>query len=178
MPTGILIKELKMKTAFKLSVLTLALLSTTAFADESKTVFYGSVDAAVVNASADGQKSDVEMMAGILRPSYVGLQHSEVVEGQSIHVTLEYALDTSFAGTMTASPVFGLRPVRGGRLLMPKLPKPRISTRPRFTNALEMPSRIVMAASSMSFAVSCGCCEASLMVSSSISSERVISDCV
>jgi len=41
---------------------------------------------------------------------------------------------TYLADTMTVAPVLGLRPFRGGRWLMPKLPNPRISTRPPFAN--------------------------------------------
>lgn len=36
---------------------------------------------------------------------------------------------TYLADTMTATPVLGLRPLRKGRRLIPKLPNPRTSTR-------------------------------------------------
>jgi len=50
---------------------------------------------------------------------------------------------TNFSGTCTRSPDFGLRPTRAGRG-HPKLPKPRISMRCPFTEALRHRIQIIL----------------------------------
>jgi hypothetical protein len=77
---------------------------------------------------------------------------------------------TYLAGTITALPVLGLRPFRGGRWLRLKLPNPRISARPPSASVLANSSRIVRIVSSMSLGVSWGW----LKDSCSMSSARVM----
>jgi hypothetical protein len=57
---------------------------------------------------------------------------------------------TRFSGICTLSPDRGLRPTRGGRRLMVKLPKPRISIRWPLTKASLMASSTVLTANSAS----------------------------
>src|SRR5262249_54487713 len=66
----------------------------------------------------------------------------------------------------TASPVFGLRPWRGGRKCREKLPKPRISMRSPCESASLMISRICFSASSTSFAGRCFCLAVMISMSS------------
>lgn len=67
-------------------------ISTSAFADAS---FYGIVDAAIANASASGQKSDMVTLSGGQSASRVGLNASEELSGgMKAIVNLEYQLDT------------------------------------------------------------------------------------
>src|SRR5690606_25457722 len=61
---------------------------------------------------------------------------------------------TRFSGTITLSPDFGLRPMRGGRLLSAKLPKPRISMRWPVARAFVIASRMVLIVYSASLATS------------------------
>ncbi len=62
---------------------------------------------------------------------------------------------TRFSGICTLSPDRGLRPTRGGRRLMVKLPKPRISIRWPLTKASLMASSTVLTANSASRWVNC-----------------------
>src|SRR5450432_2428341 len=57
---------------------------------------------------------------------------------------------TSFSEMMTCAPERGLRPTRGGRRLIEKLPKPRISIRWPRASAEAIASRIVLTANSVS----------------------------
>src|SRR5208282_37749 len=59
-----------------------------------------------------------------------------------------------FAGTSTFSPVFGLRPMRGLRWRVRKLPKPRISILSPARNERTTLSKIVSTITSLSFRVS------------------------
>src|SRR5580658_6592867 len=77
---------------------------------------------------------------------------------------------TYLPASATASPVFGLRPWRGGRKCSEKLPKPRISMRSPCDRASLMISRICFSASSTSLAGRCFC----LAVMTSISSDLVM----
>src|SRR5450432_71919 len=61
---------------------------------------------------------------------------------------------TSFSEITTCSPERGLRPTRGGRRLIEKLPKPRISMRWPRARAEAIASRIVLTANSVSRCVS------------------------
>ena len=76
----------------------------------------------------------------------------------------------AFRGSARCSPERGLRPMRGGRRLIEKLPKPRISMRCPRTSASLIASRIVLTAYSASRCVSC----AKRAASSSTRSDRVI----
>src|SRR5688572_17723595 len=64
---------------------------------------------------------------------------------------------TYLPASATASPVFGLRPWRGGRKCSEKLPKPRISMRSPPASASLMISSMCFTASSMSLAGRCFC---------------------
>src|SRR5882724_2628509 len=66
----------------------------------------------------------------------------------------------------TASPVFGLRPWRGGRKCSEKLPKPRISMRSPCESASLMISSICFSASSTSLAGRCFCFAVMISMSS------------
>src|SRR5687768_1743038 len=73
---------------------------------------------------------------------------------------------TYLPDSATVSPVFGLRPWRGGRKCSEKLPKPRISMRPPWASASLMISRICLTASSTSLAGRCFCFAAMSSMSS------------
>lgn len=75
-----------------------------------------------------------------------------------------------FPARATGSPVFGLRPIRGGRKRRAKLPKPRISIRAPAANASVMRRNTALTASSTSCPSRWGCC----FVRRSISSDFVI----
>src|ERR1700742_3623982 len=77
---------------------------------------------------------------------------------------------TDLPDRATASPVFGLRPWRGGRKCSEKLPNPRRSMRSPWESASLMISRICFSASSTSLAGRCFC----FAVMISISSDFVI----
>jgi hypothetical protein len=62
---------------------------------------------------------------------------------------------TDFSGTSTDSPVFGLRPLRGGRVCTVKLPNPRISILLRFANLVASVSRITFTDTSTSCRLNC-----------------------
>src|SRR5579863_3350694 len=64
---------------------------------------------------------------------------------------------TYLPASATASPVFGLRPWRGGRKCSEKLPNPRISMRSPCDSESLMISSICLSASSTSFAGRCFC---------------------
>src|SRR6195256_5094561 len=68
----------------------------------------------------------------------------------------------------TASPVFGLRPWRGGRKCSEKLPKPRISMRSPCESASLMISGICFSASSTSLAGRCFCFAVMISMSSDL----------
>jgi len=69
-----------------------AAFSAPAFADVS---MFGTVDAALVHASADGQKSDTQAVSGGLSPSRLGVKGVEDLNnGMKAVVVLEYGLDT------------------------------------------------------------------------------------
>src|SRR5215468_6402642 len=73
---------------------------------------------------------------------------------------------TCLPESATASPVFGLRPWRGGLKCSEKLPKPRISMRSPCDSASLMISRICFNASSTSFAGRCFCLAVMISMSS------------
>src|SRR5262245_14125947 len=75
---------------------------------------------------------------------------------------------TYLPDSATVSPVFGLRPWRGGRKCSEKLPKPRISMRPPWASASLMISRICLTASSTSLAGRCFCFAAMSSMSSDL----------
>lgn len=86
------------KKIIVLAIASAAAFSAPAFAD---TTFYGLVDLAVAHASADGQKSDTQLISGGLSTSRVGLKSSEDMgNGMKAIVNLEYKVD---AGTSTMS---------------------------------------------------------------------------
>lgn len=75
-----------------------AAFSAPAFADVS---LYGTVDAAVVRASGDGQKSDIQAVSGGLSPSRFGVKSvSDLNNGMKAVVVLEYGLDTQTNATV------------------------------------------------------------------------------
>jgi len=76
---------------------------------------------------------------------------------------------TYFPARATGSPVFGLRPIRGGRKRREKLPNPRISIRAPAANASVMCRSTALTASSTSSPSRWGCC----LVRRSISSDFV-----
>src|SRR5512134_692199 len=78
---------------------------------------------------------------------------------------------TRFSGTLTLSPVFGLRPLREFRWRMRKLPKPRSSTLSPLPSASVMLSNTVFTMSSVSFLV-----KLATLATSSISSAFVMGD--
>src|ERR1700722_19603568 len=73
---------------------------------------------------------------------------------------------TYLPASATASPVFGLRPWRGGRKCSEKLPKPRISIRSPWASESLMISSICFSASSTSFAGRCFCFAVMISISS------------
>ena len=77
---------------------------------------------------------------------------------------------TRVSGTETLSPLRGLRPMRGGRRDIEKLPKPRISMRCPATKASAIAASIVLTANSVSPFVKCP----NLAARSSTISERFI----
>src|ERR1700683_3250396 len=79
---------------------------------------------------------------------------------------------TCLPASATASPVFGLRPCRGGRKCSEKLPNPRISIRSPVASASLMISSSCLTASSTSLAGKCFC----LAEMISMSSDFVIID--
>lgn len=78
-----------------------AAFSAPAFAD---TNVYGVVDAALIRAAADGQKSDVLAVSGGLSASRLGVKHTEALDGGlTAVVVLEYGLDTEIATGLSAA---------------------------------------------------------------------------
>lgn len=79
-----------------------AAFSAPAFADVA---MFGTIDAAVVHASADGQKSDTQAVSGGLSPSRLGVKGVEdLSNGMKAVVVLEYGLDTQVGtGLSTAT---------------------------------------------------------------------------
>src|ERR1700683_3798416 len=73
---------------------------------------------------------------------------------------------TYLPASATASPVFGLRPWRGGLKCSEKLPKPRISIRSPWASESLMISSICFSASSTSFAGRCFCFAVMISISS------------
>src|SRR3984957_11885989 len=73
---------------------------------------------------------------------------------------------TYLPASATASPVFGLRPWRGGRKCSEKLPKPRISIRSPWASESLMISSICFRASSTSLAGRCFCFAVMISISS------------
>jgi predicted porin len=70
-----------------------AAFSAPAFADVS---MYGSVDAALIHASADGLKGDTQVVSGGLSPSRIGVKGAEDLNnGMKAVVVLEYGLDNA-----------------------------------------------------------------------------------
>lgn len=90
-----------------------AAFSAPAFADVS---MYGTIDAAVVHASADGQKSDTQAVSGGLSASRLGVKGAEdLSNGMKAVVVLEYGLDTQIgAGLSTATARQQMLAVAGG----------------------------------------------------------------
>ncbi len=79
-----------------------AAFSAPAFADVT---MYGSVDATVAHASADGQKSDTLAVSGGLSPSRLGANASEDLgDGLKAVVNIEYGLDAQTNSTIGATP--------------------------------------------------------------------------
>ncbi len=75
-----------------------AAFSAPAFADVT---MYGTVDAAVAHASADGQKSDTIAVSGGLSPSRLGANASEDLgDGLKAIVNIEYGLDAQTSSTI------------------------------------------------------------------------------
>jgi predicted porin len=73
-----------------------AAFSTPAFADAT---MYGAVDAAIVNASGTGQKSDMITLSGGAGASRIGFNAAEELDnGLKAVVNLEYGLDTQIQG--------------------------------------------------------------------------------
>ncbi len=80
-----------------------AAFSAPAFADVT---MYGTVDAAVAHASADGQKSDTIAVSGGLSPSRLGANASEDLgDGLKAIVNIEYGLDAQSNSTIGAAGV-------------------------------------------------------------------------
>jgi predicted porin len=78
-----------------------AAFSAPAFADVA---FYGIVDAAVANVSADGQKSDLLAVSGGLSGSRIGAKVTEGLDnGMTAVAVLEYALDTEVSTGLTGA---------------------------------------------------------------------------
>src|SRR5499425_2414597 len=77
---------------------------------------------------------------------------------------------TRFSGTLTLSPVLGLRPFRELRCRMRKLPKPRSSTLSPLASASVMLSKTVFTMSSVSFFVRLDSLETSSMRSALVMS--------
>jgi predicted porin len=78
-----------------------AAFSAPAFADVT---MYGSVDAAVAHASADGQKSDTLAVSGGMSPSRLGVNSSEDLgDGLKAVVNIEYGLDAQTNSTIGTS---------------------------------------------------------------------------
>jgi hypothetical protein len=92
-------------------------------------------------------------------PDAVHMEPDRCIESQFTFTRSRISLPgrkwgTYLAGTITALPVLGFRPLRGGRWFRLKLPNPRISALPPLTSACDIPSIIMLTASSMSLRVS------------------------
>lgn len=78
-----------------------AAFSAPAFADVN---VYGVVDAAVIRASADGQKSDMQAVSGGLSSSRLGVKSVQDLDnGMKVVAVVEYALDTQTASSIGAA---------------------------------------------------------------------------
>src|SRR5512143_3898327 len=77
-----------------------AAFSAPAFADVN---MYGSVDAGIAHASADGQKSDTLAVSGGLSASRFGVNAAEDVGSMKVLVNLEYGLDNQTNSTVGVS---------------------------------------------------------------------------
>jgi predicted porin len=75
-----------------------AAFSAPAFAD---TTVYGVVDAALTHVSADGQRSDMQVLSGGLAASRLGVKSVEDIGDMKAVVVLEYGLDTQIANGLT-----------------------------------------------------------------------------
>lgn len=82
---------------------------------------------------------------------------------------------TYFAGTITFSPVLGLRPTLGGRSCTLKLPNPRISTRPPVASFSVMASKIAITESFASCCVNWGKRLASLEIRLDLVMRKILS---
>lgn len=101
----------------KLIVLAIAALaSTSAFADQSVTV-YGLVDAAIANVQGSGLQGGTTAVSGGLAASRLGVKASEDLDnGMKAIVGLEYYLDTETNNTIGTSGTAGTAPAGSGTI--------------------------------------------------------------